>query len=152
MSQLLQSCFEELSEQYPIPSETWDGVLKPFLDGNNNLELDLQGAASELKNGWQPADLPCFKAVIAESTAKRDGKLERLGQGAKISPGQLEKQRFDLLMASVQHDWDSYKVWRGKCEGREAAIYFQKLQHQSARHSRAREIADAISAEERGPA
>ena len=152
MSQLLQSCFEELSEQYPIPSETWDGVLKPFLDGNNNLELDLQGAASELKNGWQPADLPCFKAVIAESTAKRDGKLERLGQGAKISPGQLEKQRFDLLMASVQHDWDSYKVWRGKCEDREAAIYFQKLQHQSARHSRAREIADAISAEERGPA
>ena len=92
MSQLLQSCFEELSEQYPIPSETWDGVLKPFLDGNNNLELDLQGAASELKNGWQPADLPCFKAGIAESIAKRDGKLERLGQGAKISPGQLEKK------------------------------------------------------------
>ena len=152
MSQLLQSCFEELSEQYPIPSETWDGVLKPFLDGNNNLELDLQGAASELKNGWQPADLPCFKAVIAESTAKRDGKLERLGQGAKISPGQLEKQRFDLMVASVQRDWDSYKVWRGKCEDREAAIYFQKLQRASARHSRAREIADAVSADERGPA
>ena len=50
-------------------------------DGDNNLELELQGAISELKRGWQPAELTPFRELIATCIANRDGKLEALGKG-----------------------------------------------------------------------
>ena len=150
MSQLLLSAYYEVNEQHPLTEKKQD-LLKPFLDGNSNLELDLQGAVSECRKNWQPADLACFKAAIAESLAKRDGKMAQLGHGPKITPGQLEKQTFELAMTSMQLDVDSYCVWRTKCADRDAALYFQKLQHNSARHSRAREMADSLFADERGP-
>ena len=150
MSQLLLSAYYEANEQHPLACQKED-ILKPFLDGNTNLELDLQGAVSECRKNWQPADLACFKAAIAESLAKRDGKMTQLGHGPKITPGQLEKQTFELNMTSMQLDVDSYSVWRNKCADRDAALYFQRLQHSSARHSRAREIAESIFDDERGP-
>ena len=107
MSQLLLSAYYEANEQHPLACQKED-ILKPFLDGNTNLELDLQGAVSECRKNWQPADLACFKAAIAESLAKRDGKMTQLGHGPKITPGQLEKQTFELNMTSMQLDVDSY--------------------------------------------
>ena len=118
--------------------------------GSNSLELELQGALSEVKKGWQPAEIDCFKELIATCIAKRDGTLESIGKGPKITAGQLEKQSFDLLLSSLQHDVDSYTVWKAKCSDRESALYFQRLNYQSQRHSRARDMAQAVFSEDKG--
>ena len=55
MSQLLISCLQEIQDQHALPGEAEDKILQDFMDGDNNLELELQGAISELKKGWQPA-------------------------------------------------------------------------------------------------
>ena len=146
MSQLLVSCHREVLDQHALTAEASANIFTPFLEGNVN--LDLQAALSELKPGFKPADLTPFKDAIADALATREGRLTSIGQGPKISPGQLEKQAFDLILAGLQHDLDTYQVWRAKCMDREAAIYFQKLQHASTRHARAREIAGDIFAEE----
>lgn len=150
MSQLLVSCLTEVSDQYPVSSEARDAVLQPFLAGNNTLELELQAAISESKKSWQPAELTPFKDLIATCISKRDGRLDTIGKGPKISAGQLEKQAFQLVLASLQHDVDAYLVWKAKCDDRESALYFQKLNHAAARHTRAREMAESVFSEDRG--
>eukprot|EP00435_Cladocopium_sp_Y103_P075808 s119_g65.t1 len=114
-------------------------------------KMDTAALTSELAKAFQPADLTPFKSIIATCIAKRDGKMQALGKGGKICAGQLEKQAFELLLSSLQHDADSYAVWKAKCTDRESALYFQKLSHKTARHSRAREMADSVFADERGP-
>ena len=151
MSQLLVSCFNEVSDQHALQQKTKDEqIINPFLDGNNKLELELQGAISELKKGWQPAEITIFKDLIATCIAKRDGTMESLGKGPKINAGQLEKQAFDLLLSSMQHDADVYAVWKAKCNDRDSALYYQRLNHAAMRHSRAREMAESVITDDRG--
>eukprot|EP00435_Cladocopium_sp_Y103_P032714 s1733_g8.t1 len=151
MSQLLLSCFNEVSDQHAVPQNTRDQLLiNPFLEGSNKLELELQGTISELKKGWQPAEISTFKDLIATCIAKRDGTMESLGKGPRINAGQLEKQAFDLLLSSLQHDADVYTVWKAKCNDRESALYFSRLNHSAMRHSRAREMAETVFSDDRG--
>ena len=74
-----------------------------------------------MKKGWQPAELTPFRELIATCIAMRDGKLEALVKGPKISAGQLEKQAFEVLLSSLQHDVDTYAVWKAKCLDRDSA-------------------------------
>lgn len=150
MSQCLLSCLSEIQDQHAVPASDRDKIVQDFLAEDKNFELELQGAISELKKGWQPAEITRFKELIATCIAKRDGTLESIGKGPKISAGQLEKQSFELLLSSLQHDADSYSVWKAKCSDRESALYFQRLNHQSLRHGRAREMAETVFAEDRG--
>ena len=64
--------------------------------------------------------------------------------------GQLEKQVFEVLLSSLQHGVDTYAVWKAKCLDRDSVVHFQRLSHTSARHTRAREIADSVISEDRG--
>ena len=150
MSQLLISCLQEIQDQHALPGGAKDKILQDFVDGDNNLELELQGAISELKKGWQPAELTPFRELIATCIAKRDGKLKALQKGPKISAGQLEKQAFEVLLSSLQHGVDTHAVWKAKCLDRDSVVHFQRLSHTSARHTRAREIADSVISEDRG--
>ena len=150
MSQLLISLLQEVNDQHAVSEEARAKIILPFLHGNNNLELELQSAASEMSKTFQPADITPFKELISTCIAKRDGKMEALGKGPKISAGQLEKQTFDLLLSSLQHDADCFAVWKAKCTDRDSALYFQRLNHKTARHSRAREMAESVISEDRG--
>ena len=76
MSQLLISCLQEIQDQHALPEGAKDKILQDFVDGDNNLELEFQGAISELKKGWQPAELTPFRELIATCIAKRDGKFQ----------------------------------------------------------------------------
>ena len=151
MSQLLVSSIAELKDQHPIKEEDVQTVIQTFLDGDINFELELPSARSEKKKQFQPTDLSKLKNLLATTLADRDGKLSSVGKGPTITAGQLEKQAFELCMNSLNHDLDQYKVWRTKCLDRDAAIHFQKLQHATLRHNRAREIADSVFDEEKGP-
>ena len=129
MSQILISCLQEIQDQHALPEGAKDKILQDFVDGDN-LELELQGAISELKKGWQPAELTPFRELIATCIAKRDGKLKALQKGPKISAGQLEKQAFEVLLSSLQHDVDTYAVWKAKCLDRDSphqAIWIQHM-------------------------
>ena len=151
MSQLLISCFNEVSDQHAVPENAKNKfIIDPFLDGNNKLELELQGALSEMKKGWQPAEIASFKDLIATCIAKRDGNLESLGKGPKISAGELEKQAFELMLSSLQHDADVYTVWKAKCNDRDSALYYQRLNHTAMRHRQARQMAESVFADDRG--
>eukprot|EP00435_Cladocopium_sp_Y103_P035895 s1110_g9.t1 len=145
MSQLLVSCLNEISDQHAVQQKNRDElVINPFLEGNNKLELELQGAISELKKGWQPAEITISKDLIATCIAKRDGIMESLGKGPRINAGQLEKQAFDLLLSSLQLDADVYTVWKAKCDDPDSALYYQRFNHEAMRHSRAREMAEFV--------
>ncbi|CAK9118175.1 unnamed protein product [Durusdinium trenchii] len=43
MSQLLISCLQEIQDQHALPGGAKDKILQDFVDGDNNLELELQG-------------------------------------------------------------------------------------------------------------
>ena len=152
MAQLMVSCQDALSQQHPIPMKDFEEkAMNVFLQGDLNLELELQAAVSECKSSFQPAELNIFKPLIAASLAQRDEKLTSLGQGPRMSAGDLEKQAFEVVLASLEHDANCYKAWKIKCQDRDAALYFQQLQHTTNRHTRAREIADAVISDTQGP-
>ncbi|CAK9118015.1 unnamed protein product [Durusdinium trenchii] len=145
MAQTLSSCIDELVAQHPIPMQmVEERVLAPFLEGNGSMELELQAAFAEGKASFQPAELTWFQELIATCLSKRDDKLTAIGQGPKISAGELEAQAFQLALASADHDFTTYESWRIKCNDRDAALYFQQLQHTAKRQAQAKDVASSL--------
>lgn len=146
MSQLLISLASELQEQMPVKDEDiWKQVFQPFLDGDYNLELELQSALSEYKSDYAPADLKPMKELLAQSIAARDGTLaSTTGTNMAIPVGDLEKQSFQVALQGCVHDVNLYAAWKTRCLDRENAIFFQKLQHLATRQSKAHEIAGQV--------
>ncbi|CAJ1407180.1 unnamed protein product [Effrenium voratum] len=129
MAQLLVSCAAEMQLQQP---------------GTIALELELQAAISEAKTDFQPADISAFKEIRAICLADRDEKMSAIGQGPRITAGELEKQAFEVMLASADHDANRYRAWRTKCMDRDAAQYFAQLQHTCNRQSQAKQAAQAV--------
>lgn len=50
------------------------------------------------------------------------------------------------MLASAEHDVQSYRAWRTKCLDRDSAQYFQQLQHTARRQKQAKEIAASVTA------
>lgn len=145
MAQTVVSCCEEVTAQHPVPlADIEEQVIRSFLEGNMSLELEVQAAMSEARASFQPAELQVFKDLIAASLAKRDDKMAALGQSQRISAGELERQAFDIMLASCEHDCLAYMNWRTKCQDRDAALYFQQIQHTAKRHRQAKDLADSV--------
>lgn len=150
MAQLLSSLIVEIQQQHAVKQDLIEEkVIQPFLNGDPNLELELQAAVSECKVDSPPADISVFKEILAVILAKRDSQLAATGQGPRITAGELEKQAFDVMLASAEHDVAAYSAWRTKCMDREGAQYFQQLQHTAKRQKQAKEIAASVT--EAGP-
>lgn len=141
--QLLVSLVNELEEQLPVtPHVIETEVIQLLMNGDMNLELQLQGALSEKQSNLSPADIPTLKAVMQKHVSGSEAKLHQIGQGATlIQPGQIERQEFDMAMASLKHDADVYRVWLTRSKDRDAAMYHQTLQWKLTRSSRAKEYA-----------
>lgn len=147
MAQLLTSLMVEIQNQHAVHKDLLlEKVIHPFLDFDPNFELELQSALSECKADFQPADLSKFKDVVAVALANRDSKMTAIGQGPRITAGELEKQAFEVMLASAEHDVQSYRAWRTKCLDRDSAQYFQQLQHTARRQKQAKEIAASVTA------
>ena len=145
MAQLLVSCAAEMQLQQPVPSALLrEKAMLPFLEGTIALELELQAAISEAKTDFQPADISAFKEIRAICLADRDEKMSAIGQGPRITAGELEKQAFEVMLASADHDANRYRAWRTKCMDRDAAQYFAQLQHTCNRQSQAKQAAQAV--------
>ena len=145
MAQTLLSCCDEVTAQHPVPlADVQEKVIAPFLEGNMSLELEIQAAMSEARASFQAGDVQVFKDLIAASLTKRDDKMSALGAPQRISAGELEKQAFDLMLASCDHDCITYINWRTKCQDRDAAMYFQQLQHTAKRHRQAKDLAESV--------
>eukprot|EP00438_Fugacium_kawagutii_P007583 Skav225341 [mRNA] locus=scaffold3721:8917:12502:- [translate_table: standard] len=145
MCQCLWSCMEEIASSHPIGMQDMEAsIVQAFLDGHMTWELEAQSAVTDAASTFAPAQLSFFKDMIATSLSKRDEKLTAIGQGPTISPGQLEEQAFNLAMSALEHDVNSFKAWETKCQDREAARYFQKLQHDTKRHKQAKDLAASV--------
>ena len=145
MAQTLLSCCDEVTAQHPVPlADLEEKVISPFLEGNMSLELEIQAAMSEARASFQAGEVQVFKDLIAAAVTKRDDKMSALGAPQRITAGELEKQAFDLMLASCDHDCVAYINWRTKCQDRDAAMYFQQLQHTAKRHRQAKDLAESV--------
>ena len=82
---------------------------------------------------------------MARHLAGQAQKLEALGKATStISAGQLERQEWDMALASMQHDLDLFKVWLARSHDREAAMYHQGLQWRLSRVNKAKEMAESL--------
>ena len=148
VSQLLVSLVNDIEKQLPVsPRVLEDEVFSLFLQGDLNLETQLQGALSEKKTGLVPGDIPALKGIMQRHVAGSEQKLAALGRApAGISAGQIEKQEWDMALASMKQDLDVFQVWLNKSRDREGAVYHQNLQWRLTRVTKAREVASTLVA------
>ncbi len=140
-AQLLTSLISELREQVPVQdTEIESQLIQPFLEGDSNLDLALQAALAECKQEFTLSEIKPFKDLLGQALARRDGKAASLGAEKRITAGQLEKDAFNIVMTSLKHDVNLFLVWCTRCQDRDNSLYYQRLQHTSNRHTRAREI------------
>lgn len=143
MSQLLVSLVGEVMLDHPIPKDILDKkLIDRFLGGDMTFELELQGALSQKISNFKATDLPSVRDIVAAHGKDKDQSLKSLGITGKIQPAQLERQEFDISMASVKHDLDLLKVWLTRSRDRESQRYHQELQWRLGRQSQAKNIAD----------
>ena len=117
-------------------------MYKPFIERDVNLELELQSALSEKSSHFTFAEVSVYKKLVQNHVADSEKKLASLGKaGPTIQAAQLERQAFDICLAGIQHDCESFKVWFTRNMDRESSIYFQQLQHKLARKNAAKDIA-----------
>ena len=148
LCQFLVSLVEELEEQLPVqPHVIEKQLFQQLLDGDMNLELELQGALSEKKTDFNPGDLPALKKIIAQHVAGAEAALEKLGKtpASAIQPSQIERQAFDLAISAMNHDVDFFKLWLSKSRDRDGAIYHQDLSWKLSRRNRTKEYADHVT-------
>lgn len=113
-----------------------------WVEGDVNLDLELQSALSEKNAQFKFSDVSVFKKLVQEHVTESEKKLAALGKaGPSIQAAQLERQAFDICLAGIQHDCELFKVWFTRNMDRESSVFFQQLQHKLARKNAAKEIA-----------
>lgn len=142
MSQLLVSALTEAAQQYPIHQDAASQVVQSFLDGNMALELELQSALAERSSKWTCSDLPTIKKLISEHVSESHAHLQKLGKNTAVEAAALERQEFDLVMQTLDHDLDVWKAHLTRSKDRQAAVHFQLMQHRQKRLSASKELAD----------
>ena len=144
--QLLVSLVAEVESQLPVAEATLQKeVFQMFLDGDINLETQLQGALSDKKSNLQPADIPALKEIMARHMTLSSQTMVNLGKAStSITAGQIEQQEWNMALASLQHDLDLYQVWLTRSRDREAAMFHQNLQWRLTRQSKAKSIAECL--------
>ena len=109
------------------------------------MDLELQGALSEKTEKFGYADVSVLKDLIQDHVANSEKKMAALGKtGPTIQAAQLERQAFDIAVANIKHDLSVYKVYYTRNQDREAAIFFQQLQHKQARKQAAKDIGKSL--------
>ena len=147
LCQFLVSVIQELEEALPVqPLVIEKQLVQQLLDGDMNLEMEIQGALSDKKSEFSPRDLPSCKKIISQHVANAEATLEKLGKtpAGAIQPSEIERQAFDLAISSMKHDLDVFRMWLTRSKDRDAAIYHQNLSWKLSRQSRAREYADFL--------
>ena len=120
-------------------------MYRKWIEGDVNLDLELQSALSEKSSQFGYADLSILKELIQEHVASSEKKMTALGKtGPSIQAAQLERQAFEIAVANLKHDLDVYKVFFTRTQDRESAVFFQQLQHKQARKSAAKDIAKSL--------
>ena len=142
MSQLLVSALTEAAQQYPIHQDAASQVVQSFLDGNMALELELQSALAERSSKWTCSDLHTIKKLISEHVSESHAHLQKLGKNTAVEAAALERQEFDLVMQTLDHDLDVWKAHLTRSKDRQAAVHFQLMQHRQKRLSASKELAD----------
>ncbi|CAJ1385994.1 unnamed protein product [Effrenium voratum] len=141
MAQLLVSLTDDLTAQMPIASVDAQ-VFERFVEGDTNLDLELQSALSEKRADFDHGDITIFRELVNEHATSTDRKRQALGMPtSSIAAAQLERQEFDIAMSTLKRDCDAYRIWLTQSRDREAAAYFAELQHQKQRKQKAKDIA-----------
>ena len=116
-------------------------VYQKWVNGDTNLDIELQGALSEKSPKFVCGDISILKDVVQEHVSSAEKKMIALGKaGPTIEAANIERQAFDIAVANFNHDLGVYKVWFTRNQDREAAVFFQELQHKQARKSQAKKV------------
>ena len=68
--------------------------------------------------------------------------LQKLGKNTAVEAAALERQEFDLVMQTLDHDLDVWKAHLTRSKDRQAAVHFQLMQRRQKRLSASKELAD----------
>ena len=133
MSLLLLSCLDEAKQLHPIPLNTLQNVIDNFLSGNMALELELQSALGEKNKNFTCSDIPTIKKVIADHVTDTQSAMQKLGKSSAVQAAAIERQEFELALATLNHDLEVWRVFLTRSQDRQASIHFQVLQHRQNR-------------------
>ena len=143
MAQLVLSVETELREQGIVTK----AVSKAFLNGDMNLQLELQLALSEKSAQFKIMQLSCVSQLLKEHDAGQSVKFAAAQSKHHVLAGELEKEEFTLMEQMVRHDVKSYDNYLAKLEDHEAAVYHADLQFRMARQQESVRQARSLSTE-----
>ncbi|CAK9104192.1 unnamed protein product [Durusdinium trenchii] len=118
---------------------------KPSLEEALNMSQLLVSAlteAAQQSSKWTCSDLPTIKKLISEHVSESHAHLQKLGKNTAVEAAALERQEFDLVMQTLDHDLDVWKAHLTRSKDRQAAVHFQLMQHRQKRLSASKELAD----------
>ena len=99
-------------------------VYQKWVNGDINLDIELQGALSEKSPKFVCGDISILKDVVQEHVSSAEKKMIALGKaGPTIEAANIERQAFDIAVANFNHDLGVYKVWFTRNQDREAAVF-----------------------------
>ena len=120
-------------------------VFNRWIDGDVNLDLELQAALSEKTAKFSFAEIAPLKELVQEHVASSERKMVALGKtGPSIQAAQLERQAFELTLTQIEHDLNVYQVYFNRNLDRESSVYYQQVQHKQARKAAAKDVAKKL--------
>ena len=144
MAALVLSLRDELRLRTQLPDGGLDKLVAAFVAGDPALEVELQCAVADRSPSWDPLQMPAVAELIREHSATTELRVPDAAETVKIQAGQLAAEEFALLEKKVQHDLLLVRSWTQKVRDRESQLYYQRLHHKEARHSKAEAAAAAF--------
>ena len=147
VANLLEALICEVQAAHPIKDDIIDNsVRQRLVDSDMTLELELSMAAKEMKVDFTYSCISLINELIRchVSSAAEHSAASLPGAAPSVLASNLERQEFDLVLKSIEHDLDAYRLWSARARDREAAVYHQRMNHARDRVRKARAAVDTI--------
>ena len=137
MAALVVSLRDELRLRTQLSDRLLDTLVAAFVAGDPAMEVELQCAVAERSPSWDPLQMPAVAELVREHSATTELRVPDAAETVKIQAGQLATEEFALLEKKVEHDLILVRSWAQKVRDRESQLYYQRLHHKEARHTKA---------------
>ncbi len=140
----LESFLSEIKAIAPVPdSRITEGLVQPFLNGEPQLELELNQAVHEKNPKFVVRDITAI-ATLLDGHAREAPIIPASSMNSEMTA--IEENAFDLMRRQVEYDIQVFKVWLQKVRNVEHHIFHQRLEAQRRVHIACRAAAEIYMA------
>ncbi len=145
LAALVHNSHLEVLANHPLSAAALEKDFRgAFVEGDANLELELQSALAEKRADWNPTELTALASLLKNQAAASNASLPEEVESVRLQVTQLEQEEFSLLKKKVQYDVRVWRVWSQKVQDRQTQLYYQELEHKMQRNRVAEQLAASL--------